>query len=44
MPGRWWVRVNGALAASKPVPGEEVEAVLTSVGFHSQSWRSWRIE
>jgi hypothetical protein len=44
MPGRWWVRVNGALAASKPVPSEEVEAVLTSVAFHSQSWRSWRIE
>ena len=44
MPGRWWVRVNGALAASKPVPSEEVETVLDSVGFHSRSWRSWRVE
>jgi hypothetical protein len=36
--------VNGALAASKPVASEEVETVLDSMGFHSQSWRSWRIE
>ena len=43
MPDRWWVRINGTLAAGKPVMGEEVPVVLESAGFRSKSWRSWPI-
>jgi hypothetical protein len=43
MPDHWWVRINGTLAAGKPVMGEEVPVVLESAGFRSKSWRSWPI-
>jgi hypothetical protein len=43
VPGHWWVRINGTLAAGKPVMADEVPAVLESAGFRSKSWRSWPI-